>query len=115
MLTCVIRYKIDPEKIPQFEAYGAQWIRLVPRFDGLHHGYYLPAEGASNIALALFSFPSLAAYERYRSAAAKDPDCQEAYRAASESGCIVSYKRSFFRPLVALPVVPSPDSRIGAS
>jgi hypothetical protein len=29
---------------------------------GTHHGYFLPDEGANNIAYALFSFPSLADY-----------------------------------------------------
>jgi NIPSNAP len=38
----------------------------------------LPAEGASDRALALFSFPSLAAYERYRDRFGSDPDFVEA-------------------------------------
>ncbi|WP_280429962.1 NIPSNAP family protein [Nocardia brasiliensis] len=41
-------------------------MELVERHGGTHHGYFLPAEGASDKALALFSFSSLAAYEEYR-------------------------------------------------
>ena len=33
---------------------------------GTHHGYFLPVEGANNIAIALFSFPSVSSYEGYR-------------------------------------------------
>jgi len=38
----------------------------VEKFGGKHHGYFLPSEGANNLALAMFSFPSLALYEEYR-------------------------------------------------
>ena len=39
---------------------------LVPRLGGTHHGYFLPHESPNDLALALFSFPLLAAYEEYR-------------------------------------------------
>jgi hypothetical protein len=45
-------------------------MRLVAKHGGIHHGYFLPAEGASDQAEALFSFESLAAYERYTHAPA---------------------------------------------
>jgi len=45
------------------------------RLGGRHHGYFLPSERASNIALALFSFPSLAAYEVYREQSKVDAEC----------------------------------------
>ncbi|OYO30137.1 NIPSNAP family protein [Janthinobacterium sp. PC23-8] len=99
MITCYLRYIIDPYKLQQFEAYGKLWIPLVERFGGQHHGYFLPSEGASNVALAMFSFPSLALYEQYRIDSLQDPDCQAAFRHAEETRCIVSYERSFFRPV----------------
>lgn len=69
MVTCCLRYIIDSDKLEAFEAYARMWIPLVGKFGGVHHGYFLPHEGASNVALALFSFPSLAAYEEYRTKA----------------------------------------------
>ena len=66
MITCYLNYKIDPNKLEEFETYAQLWIPLVNRFGGTHHGYFLPSEGANNIALALFTFPSLATYEQYR-------------------------------------------------
>ncbi|OXI17006.1 NIPSNAP family protein [Burkholderia sp. AU15512] len=99
MITCYLRYVIDPYKLDQFETYGRMWIPLVEKFGGTHHGYFLPSEGANNIALAMFSFPNLAEYERYRERSMDDPVCQAAFRYAEETRCIVSYERSFFRPV----------------
>lgn len=99
MISCVIRYRIDATKTADFERYARRWIPLVERFGGRHLGYFLPSEGASDVALAVFNFESMAAYERYRAVSATDPDCLEAYRFAEETGCILRYERSFFRPV----------------
>jgi hypothetical protein len=99
MVTCYLRYILDPSKLKEFETYGRMWIPLVERFGGTHHGYFMPHEGANNIALALFSFPSLASYETYRTEAATDPQCQAAMRYYEETKCFLSYERSFMRPV----------------
>ncbi len=99
MITCYIRYIIDPDKLAEFEHYGKLWIPLVEKFGGKHHGYFLPSEGASNVALAMFTFPSLAEYEDYRNKSLQDSDCKEAFEYAQNTNCIVSYERSFFRPV----------------
>ncbi|CAG9274713.1 NIPSNAP domain-containing protein [Paraburkholderia unamae] len=101
MITCYLRYVIDPYRLEEFETYAKMWIPLVEKFGGTHHGYFLPSEGANNIALALFSFPSLAAYETYRADSMKDAECQAAFRYAADTRCIVSYERSFFRPVLS--------------
>ena len=59
----------------------------------------MPHEGPSNVALALFSFPGLAAYEEYRAKAAADPECQAAMKYYEETQCFLSYERSFMRPV----------------
>jgi hypothetical protein len=99
MVTCYLRYVIDPSKLKEFEHYGRLWIPLVEKFGGKHHGYFLPSEGANNIALALFTFPSLAAYEQYRTKSFADSECMAAFKYAEETKCISSYERSFFRPI----------------
>lgn len=99
MITCFLRYVIDPFKLEEFEHYGKLWIGLVERFGGKHHGYFMPSEGANNIALALFTFPSLAAYEKYRAQSFVDAECLAAFEFAKQTGCILSYERSFFRPV----------------
>ena len=99
MITCSLRYVIDPFKLKEFETYGKMWIPLVEKFGGKHHGYFLPHEGPNNIAIAMFSFPPLAAYETYRAAAADDPQCQAAMRYYRETRCFLSFERSFMRPV----------------
>ena len=89
MITCVVDYVIEATKIDAF---------------------FLPAEGASDKALALFSFPSLAAYERYRARFGKDPDFVAADRIRDESGCVLRYERTFMRPLL-----PDPGPERGTS
>ncbi|UZF90446.1 NIPSNAP family protein [Bosea sp. NBC_00550] len=99
MVTCYLRYVVDPHKLDAFEAYGRLWIRLVEKFGGKHHGYFMPSEGTSNVALAFFSFPSLAAYEEYRTRSFDDPECRAAIAMNEKDRFIVSYERSFFRPV----------------
>ena len=99
MVTIYLRYVLNTAKLKEFEHYGKLWIPLVARFGGQHHGYFMPSEGANNIALALFTFSSLTAYEDYRNASFQDADCQAAFRYAETTQCIVSYERSFFRPV----------------
>jgi len=96
MITCYIKYKIDSYKLKEFEIYAKKWIPLVNKFGGIHHGYFLPHEGTNDMAIALFSFPSLAAY---REDSFKDPECLQAFDYATKTKCIINYERSFMRPV----------------
>jgi hypothetical protein len=49
MITCVVHYTIDPARIEAFERFAREWMRLVAAHGGVHHGYLLPAEGASGV------------------------------------------------------------------
>ena len=99
MITCHVKYVIDPYKMKEFEHYARLWIPLVRRLGGEHHGYFLPAEGANNIALCLFSFPSLAKYEQYRAVTQTDAGCRAAFEYAEQTRCVISVERTFFRPI----------------
>ena len=99
MITCTVRYELDPDKLPEFEAYARFWIYKIPTMGGIHHGYHMPHEGPNDIAYCHFSFPSLAAYEDYRAAMWDDPECLRAYELATSSKCIRRYDRSFTRPV----------------
>jgi hypothetical protein len=111
VITCVVEYVIDPAKIDAFERFAQRWMELVDHHGGTHHGYFLPAEGASDQTLALFSFPSLAAYEQYRGLFGTDPEFVAADRIRDESGCVLRYQRTFMRPL--LPGSPEPEDPPG--
>jgi hypothetical protein len=95
----VIEYTIDASKIEAFEEYALRWIELVEREGGQHHGYFLPSEGASDKSLALFTFPSLTAYEKYRENFGVDPDFIAADKLRTDSGCVVRWDRTIMRPL----------------
>ncbi len=103
MITCFLEYRIDPKKTSEFERYGRMWIKLIERFGGVHHGYFLPSEGHSHTAFALFSFPSLTAYEACRARAANDEEAKAAVRFMDETGCVQSWDRRFFRPVLPEP------------
>ena len=100
MIACVVHYRIDPGKAAEFEAFARAWIYLVGKHGGQHHGYFPPSEGASDVALALFSFESLAAYEQYRALFGRDPEFLKADRIRDASGCVIRYERTFMRPIL---------------
>jgi len=99
MITCFIRYRVDRKKISQFEEYAKQWIALVKKFGGQHHGYFLPAEGKSDEAICLFSFESLSHYEIYRIQSATDPEAQAVVKLGEDNGILLEWDRTFYRPV----------------
>jgi hypothetical protein len=112
MITCALEYRIDRRREAEFERWCRLWLRLIPKFGGVHHGYFLPSEGRSDLALGLFSFADLADYERYRRAAAEDEEAMEATRFRDESAGIISWNRTFFRPLLPTAVDPTESSPV---
>jgi hypothetical protein len=52
-------------------------------------------KGARDVALPLFSFPSVAAYEQYRQRFEVDPAVSAADCVRDESGCVLRHERPF--------------------
>jgi NIPSNAP len=100
MISCVIEYEIDRAREAEFERWCRLWLRLTPKFGGVHHGYFLPSEASSDRAIAAFSFDSLADYERYRIAAAQDEEVLEANRIRDAEAGVIRWNRAFYRPLL---------------
>ena len=100
MITCHLRYEIDPDKLDLFTQYAELWIPLVEKLGGIHHGYFLPSEGKNYEAYAAFSFPSLAAYEEYRNKSFDDPECKAAFDFASQNKIIQKIERQFMKPVL---------------
>jgi hypothetical protein len=96
-ITVFIRYQLDPFKRDQFEHYAQRWLTIIPACGGELVGYWMPHEGTNNIAYALISFESLAAYETYRARFRSDPDAMANFRFAEEQRCILAEERSFLR------------------
>ncbi len=72
---------------------------IIPACGGDLIGYFMPHEGTNNIAHALISFPSLAAYEAYRARLRQDKDAMENFRFAEEQKCILVEERTWLRPV----------------
>jgi hypothetical protein len=100
-VTCCIRYVLDPFQLPAFEAYARNWLTIIPACGGDLVGYWLPHEGTNNIALAMISFESLAAYEAYRARLRSDPAGQANFAMAQEKRFILSEERTFLKPVAA--------------
>jgi hypothetical protein len=112
LIICFLRYVIEPDKLTDFEQYARTWMRLIEQFGGTHHGYFVAdetppsaafsfpgigKEGSSNVAIALFSFPSLEAYETYREKVAQEPECHAATAHYEPTKFFTSYERTFMR------------------
>ncbi len=97
MITCCIRYTINPIRLVAFERYVARWPPIIAVCGGDLVGYFLPKEGANNIALALIDFESLAEYEQYRQRLLNNVDAQENIRMVNSTEAILAESRTFFR------------------
>jgi hypothetical protein len=97
MLTCIIRYQIDPRKLPQFVQYAQNWGQAIPRNGAELIGYYAPHEGSSTLAYGIYNIPSLAAYETYRARLAADPLGRENDAFAQSENFILREDRTFLK------------------
>ena len=73
MITCFIRYEIDPFKTEAFQTYARNWGEAIPRCGADLIGYFAPHEGSSTTAYGIYNIESLAAYETYRARLRADP------------------------------------------
>ena len=117
MFTCVIRYRLEPGRLAEFREYAHAWIGLIRKYGGIHHGYFAPPSGndpvpdptfsfpglgaaaPADVGFALFSFPDVDAYDRYRAAVAEDEACKAATTRFNEAPCFSSYERAFLTPI----------------
>ena len=97
MLTCIIRYEIDPTKKAQFETYARNWGQAIPRCGADLIGYYSPHEGSSTLAYGIYNIENLAQYEAYRARLAADPLGQENYAFAQSERFLLREDRTFLK------------------
>jgi hypothetical protein len=101
VVTVFIRYQIDPFKRAMFEQYARAWLSIIPKAGGDLIGYWMPHEGTNNIAFALISFESLAAYENYRARLRSDDEGMANFKFAEENKFILAEERTFLRQVIA--------------
>jgi hypothetical protein len=95
MITCFIRYQIDPFQREAFRQYAENWGRIIPRCGGRLVGYFLPHEGTNDVAWGLIAFDSLAAYEQYRARLRADAEGRENFEMAQSKRFILREERTF--------------------
>ena len=97
MITCFIRYEIDPFRVDAFEAYARNWGQAIPRCGADLVGYFAPHEGSSTTAYGVYTVADLAAYEAYRARLRDDPLGRETYEFARRERFILKEDRIFLR------------------
>lgn len=102
MLTCIIRYHIDPNKRAQFARYAQNWGQAIPRCGANLVGYFAPHEGSSTRAYGIYHVDSLAAYEAYRARLVADPLGRENYEFARAEKFLLREDRTWLK-LVSTP------------
>ena len=105
MITCFIKYHIDPTKKDQFIQYSQNWGQAIPRCGADLIGYFAPHEGSSTLAYGVYSLENLAAYEEYRKALAADPLGRENYEFAQKEKFLLREDRTFLK-LASAPHTP---------
>ena len=109
IITCFIRYEIDPFQRDAFQRYAENWGRIIPKCGGDLLGYFLPHEGTNNIAWGLISFPDLAAYEQYRARLKVDPEGRSNFDFAQRERFILREERNFLAPVAGTVRRPAVD------
>jgi hypothetical protein len=105
MITCFIRYEIDPFKTEAFEEYARNWGQAIPDCGADLIGYYAPHEGSATTAYGIYNIESLAAYEAYRARLKADWRGRDNYAFAKREQFIRTEDRVFMR-LVSTPHAP---------
>ncbi|MCF3933627.1 NIPSNAP family protein [Acuticoccus sp. M5D2P5] len=103
MLTCIIRYHIDPTKRLAFAHYARNWGVAIPRCGADLVGYYAPHEGSATLAYGIYNIDSLAAYEAYRARLAEDPLGRQNFAFAERECFVMREDRTFLRRVDAPP------------
>ena len=105
MITCFIRYEIEPHRRDAFDHYARVWGQAIPRCGADLVGYFAPHEGSATIAYGVYSIDSLAAYEAYRARLRDDPLGRENFAFARKERFIRS-EDQLFLSLASAPHAP---------
>ena len=97
MITCFIRYEIDPFRVDAFDRYAKAWGEAVPRCGADLIGYFAPHEGSATTAYGVYTVENLGAYEAYRARLKEDPLGRENSAFAKREGFIRREDRLFLR------------------
>ena len=95
MITCFIRYEIDPFKAGAFETYARNWGEAIPRCGADLIGYFGPHEGSATTAYGVYNIENLAAYEAYRARLKADPAGRANFERARRERFVLREERTW--------------------
>ncbi|RED12295.1 NIPSNAP family protein [Pontivivens insulae] len=96
MLTCIIRYEIEPYQRADFDQYARIWGQAIPECGANLIGYFSPREGTTTTAYGIYSIRDLASYEAYRARLADHPLGRQNYDFAQQRRFIRREDRAFY-------------------
>ena len=73
MITCFIRFDIEPWGRDAFVDYARAWGEAIPECGADLVGYFAPHEGSATTAYGVYTIASLAEYEAYRARLREHP------------------------------------------
>ncbi len=88
MITCCIRYDLEPFCQQEFATYAQMWGQAIPACGADLIGYFGPHEGSLTTAYGIYTLESLAAYEAYRARLKASSAGREAFEFARKGGFI---------------------------
>jgi hypothetical protein len=97
MITCFIRYQIEPHAQEAFAQYARVWGEAIPQCGANLIGYFAPHEGSATTAYGLYSIDSLAEYEAYRARLRAHPLGRENFAFAQRERFIRTEERIFLK------------------
>ena len=95
MITCIIRYDIEPWGRDAFVEYARTWGEAIPRNGADLIGYFAPHEGSATTAYGIYNIADLAEYEAYRARLKADPLGQQNFTFAQRERFIRGEDRIF--------------------
>jgi hypothetical protein len=105
MITCFIRYDIEPHAQEAFAEYARNWGQAIPRCGADLIGYFAPHEGSATTGFGVYSLPDLAAHEAYRARLRDDPLARDNFAFARKERFIRREDRLFLK-LASAPHAP---------
>lgn len=94
-ITCVIEYEIEPWAHDAFRQYATLWGQAIPDCGADLFGYFAPHEGSATKGYGIYTLPSLAAYEVYKTKLRAHAIGREAYAFAQKERFIRREDRTF--------------------
>ncbi len=95
MITCFIRYELEPFSQEAFGCYARMWGQAIPACGADLIGYFGPHEGSLTTAYGVYTLESLAAYEAYRARLKASEAGRAAFAFARKEGFIRREDRIF--------------------